>query len=254
VNTYEFCADWVASKIVGAGRVLDYGCGAGQVVALLRGRGINAFGCDVFYEGGDASRDVIPAARPYVMRMEGDRIPFDDASFDVVISSLVLEHVPNLDSVLAEIARVLVLGGAVLSLFPDRGVWREGHCGIPFLHRFPKGSTPRIYYAALLSTFGLGLHRNGKTTMQWARDFCQWLDQWTYYRSRGEIHRTFQRHFGRTSHHEELWFQARLGQRLTFLPTPVQRFVVRKMAGLALVSVNPKPDTAVANLASFNGV
>jgi len=41
----------------------------------------------------------------------------------------VLEHATDLDVVVHEIARVLKPGGSCLSLFPDKGVWREGHCG-----------------------------------------------------------------------------------------------------------------------------
>ena len=208
---------------------------------LLRARGINAFGCDVFYEGGDYSSDIAPSAKHFVKRMDAERIPFDDASFDVVLSNQVFEHVPSLDTALAEIARVLVPGGVALSVFPDRAVWREGHCGVPFLHRFPKGSTLRVYYAALMHKFGVGSYRDGKTSMQWARDFCVWLDQWTHYRSRAEIHDTFRRYFESTTHHEELWFQARLGQRFTFFPRVLQRLIVRKLAGLTLVSASPRP-------------
>lgn len=240
MNTYEFCADWVRQHAGRASRVLDYGCGAGQIVALLRGRGVDAYGCDVFYEGGDYSRDVAPELAPYVSRMAGNDIPFESASFDIVLSNQVFEHVPDIDTAAAEIARVLKPGGMALNVFPDRGVWREGHCGVPFLHRFPKGSAARVYYAALLRALGIGLHKQGKPVMQWARDFCTWLDQWTYYRSRRDIHAAFGRHFGRTSHYEELWFDARLGRRFRFLPVWLRRLIVRKLAGLTLVSTEPR--------------
>ena len=32
-------------------KVLDYDCGAGEIVNELRSHDINAYGCDVFYEG-----------------------------------------------------------------------------------------------------------------------------------------------------------------------------------------------------------
>jgi len=59
--------------------------------------------------------------------MDGDRTPFVTGSFDLVINNQVLEHVTDLDVVVHEIARVLKPGGSCLSLFPDKGVWREGH-------------------------------------------------------------------------------------------------------------------------------
>lgn len=49
MDNYQFCTDWVAEQTGGrAARVLDYRCGAGQIVKALRERGIDASGCDVF--------------------------------------------------------------------------------------------------------------------------------------------------------------------------------------------------------------
>lgn len=237
VNTYQFVADWVMRRAVkGETRVLDYGCGAGQIVGLLHARGILAYGCDVFYEGGDYSGDIPAALRPQIRRMEGGAIPFEDASFDIVVSNQVFEHVPDMQAQILEIARVLRPGGVALNVFPDAGVWREGHCGVPFLHWFPKGGAIRVYYAAAARALGLGFHTQGKTTMQWARDFCVWLDKWTYYRPLREIDARFSRTIGDTVHMEEAWFSARFNGRFDWLPLPLQRICVRKGAGVVLVS------------------
>jgi SAM-dependent methyltransferase len=235
MNTYEFCAGWVAEQAGGRPvRVLDYGCGSGQIVALIRAKNIDAHGCDVFYDGGNYSNTSAEVA-PHLKRMEGNRIPFDDASFDLVLSNQVMEHVPDLNIVVAEIHRVLKPGGRTLHLFPDRGVWREGHCGVPFLHRFPKHSQLRVYYAALARMLGLGSFKEGKPVMQWSRDFCTWLDQWTHYRSQAEIHATFARSFADIGHIEERWLEARMGRRIA-IPVTLQRFLVRKLGGLAIVA------------------
>lgn len=229
MNAYEFCV-----SLVPQGKVLDYGCGAGQIVSILRSRGIDASGCDVFYEGGDYSPHLLPDAAKHIHRMTGDRIPFANATFDVVISNQVMEHVPNFDIAMAEIARVLKPGGRCIHVFPDRGVWREGHCAIPFLHRFPKGSRARVYYAAALYRLGIGTPRTPATPITWAQGICDWLDKWTYYRSREEIHTTLSKHFGKVEHAEEKWFNARLGDR----PCPrfLKRFIVRKLAGMVLIA------------------
>jgi SAM-dependent methyltransferase len=237
MTTYEFVSDWVVKRVSGgAARVLDYGCGAGELIELLRARGIDAWGCDLFYEGGDYSSHIPTELQPFVRRMEGTAIPYEDSGFDLVLSNQVFEHVPDMDVALREMARVLKPGGITLNVFPDRGVWREGHCGIPFLHWFPKGTT-RVYYAALLRTLGLGAHTEGKTIMQWSRDFCEWLDQWTYYRPLSEIHEQFNRLIGPTEHAEEEWLRARFGGRFNVGSPALQRFIVRKMAGLTLISV-----------------
>lgn len=229
MNNYEFCAQWAAQR---GGRILDYGCGAGQIVGLMLDRGLDAYGCDVFYEGGDYTKDIPERLQHRIFRMT-DRAPFPDGHFDCVVSNQVLEHVPNLDRTASDIARVLRTGGVALTLFPDRGVWREGHCGIPFLHRFPRGRL-RLGYATTMRSLGLGYHTKGKSVIQWSRDFCEWLDNWTYYRPLREIHETFARHFDSVEHVEERLLSERLGRHIP-APVSVQRLVVRKLAGLAIV-------------------
>src|SRR5882762_2315304 len=217
-TNYECCALWVLDQKRGQNtRVLDYGCGAGEIVKELRRRDVNAFGCDVFYEGGDYSRSVDPTLfESAIRRMEADTIPFDTGSFDFVINNQVMEHVEDLDRVLAEILRVLKPGGMVISLFPDKGVWREGHCGVPFLHWFPKGSRLRVYYAAACRTLGLGHHKGNKSAMRWSEDTCEWLDKWTYYRTREEIDSIYNKYFRDIRHIEDYWLQLRLGGRNIF--------------------------------------
>ncbi|MEO8448667.1 MAG: class I SAM-dependent methyltransferase [Gemmatimonadota bacterium] len=244
MDNYEFCAQWVVQRRPGTGvRVLDYGCGAGEIVAELRRRAIDGFGCDVFYEGGDASRSVDPTLlEDIIKRMDGNTIPFESASFDFVTNNQVMEHVEDLDAVLAEIHRVLKPGGTVLSLFPDKGVWREGHCGVPFLHWFAKGSRPRVYYAALCRMLGLGYHKGNKDVLGWSRDFCDWLDRWTYYRARQEIDSAYEKYFCDIRHIEDHWLQLRFGgQSILFgwLPASIQRLVVRKLGCLIFVARKP---------------
>lgn len=238
MDNYEFVAQWVKGRLGGrSGRVLDYGCGAGQIVGLMRARGVDAWGCDVFYGGGDYSTQIPAAVRPFIKRIEGAAIPFAEAEFDIVVSNQVFEHVPDMESVLQEIARVLKPGGFALNLFPDNRGWREGHCGIPFLHWFPKGTKLRVYYAALLRAAGLGYFKEGRTIMGWSRNFCDWLDKWTFYRSHEEILERFSRVIGETKHADEEWLRARLGSRCDVIPGFLQRFIVRKLGCMTLVSV-----------------
>lgn len=236
MNNYEFCAQWAKQH---GDHVLDYGCGAGQIVGLMIDRGIDAYGCDVFYEGGDYAKEIPDRLRPRISRMVDETAPFPDGHFDCIVSNQVLEHVPDLDHTLRDITRLLRPGGLALTLFPDRSVWREGHCGIPFLHRFPKRSAPRVYYAAALRSLGLGYHTSGKSVMQWSSNFCAWLDNWTHYRNSDEIRAAFNRHFESTAHIEERWLERRLGRAIG-LPSSVQRFVVRKMVGLVMVSIKQR--------------
>jgi ubiquinone/menaquinone biosynthesis C-methylase UbiE len=227
VNNYEFCAEFAAKR----GRtVLDYGCGQGLIVELLLKKGVDAYGCDVFYEGGNHSQHVPQELRPRVLRMDGNRIPFPDAYFDVVTHNQVFEHVPDLDVAVSEIARVLKPGAIMLALFPDSSCWREGHCGVPFLHWFPKGNL-RVYYALAFRAVGLGHYHGGKSPLQWAQDFCNWIDTWTYYRSYREIRQAVAKHFENPRHIEAEWFDLRKPI-AKVLPAAVKQFAARRMVGL----------------------
>ena len=239
-SNYEYCAEWIREAAGGAPVVvLDYGCGAGQIIRELEKRNIEAYGCDVFYDGGDYSPDVPQSwLGSRVLRIEDGRIPFPSEHFDFIINNQVMEHVDDYDTVLSEMRRVLKPGGKVLSLFPDRSVWREGHCGIPFLHRFPKGSGARVYYAALLRAAGLGHHTQNKTVLGWSRDFCEWLDRWTFYKPYRELARNYEKYFSSLRHFEEHYLSSRLGSRawlVEWCPVALRRLVVSKLAGRVFV-------------------
>jgi SAM-dependent methyltransferase len=234
----KLCAERQGARA--SARFLDYGCGAGEIVERGVSRGLDFHGCDVFYEGGDYSSRVpaslIEARR--VLRMDDGKAPYPDQHFDVIVSNEVIEHVADLDAMLREIKRLLRPGGVVISIFPHREVWREGHCGIPFLHWFPVGSRPlRVWYAFGLRCLGLGNFTDKKTRWQWAEDFCLWLDNWTHYRSEAEIHAAFAPHFSQVRHIEADFLDNRLENLepvMKLVPTWAKGIFVRKMAGLVL--------------------
>ena len=80
VDNHSFAAQWAH------GRVLDYGCGAGELLRAFRAKGLDAWGCDTFYVGGDSWDLIGDDVRPYVLRMR-EHMPFQDASFDCVVSN-----------------------------------------------------------------------------------------------------------------------------------------------------------------------
>jgi len=211
------------------GRVLDYGCGAGRLVAAGRARNLDIFGTDVFYGGSTTLHDAAPlVAAGHVREMlpPEHRIPFPDATFDLVVNNQVMEHVEDLDAVLAEIHRVLKPGGAALSVFPSIDVWREGHIGIPFSHWFPKGSRLRLWFTWALRDAGLGTWKDqAPTPRQWAIDKLAWIDLWTRYRTRAEIFAAYDRHF----HPNRLREEEYIIYRLLDHPTPSRRALARAM-------------------------
>lgn len=177
--------------------VLDYGCGAGEVVELALAAGMDAYGVEVFYGGGNARRLAedkgLLGAR--VFELEDGVIPFPDGTFDVVVANQVFEHIDDFAQPVSEIHRVLRAGGTCLNLFPTREVWREGHIGIPFVHWFAKGSRLRHAYAFALRALGAGKHKGGRPPGQWTDRYLDWIDRWTFYKPLADVLRAFEPYF-----------------------------------------------------------
>jgi malonyl-CoA O-methyltransferase len=98
-------------------RVLDLGCGTGRHALWLAAGGASVTAID-FSAGmlAEARRKPAADAVRFVVHDLHQRLPFADASFDLVVSGLVLEHLHRLDGFFAEAHRVLrAPGRAVVS-------------------------------------------------------------------------------------------------------------------------------------------
>jgi len=99
--------------------VLDIGCGAGMdtlVAAQMVGTGGTVTGIDMTPAMvAKARRSVAETGLAQVTIVEGsaEDLPFESASFDVVISNGVIDLIPDKDAVFSEIARVLRPGGRI---------------------------------------------------------------------------------------------------------------------------------------------
>ena|GEM_PF-1329791 len=110
-------------------RVLDFGCGGGESIRVLRDLGyLNVEGYDVS-ESSNLSdrRDHITLGSSMDLRL-----PYADNSFDMVISQQVFEHVLDQVTAFSELYRVTKPGGHGLHFIPARYAPVEEHIAIPF--------------------------------------------------------------------------------------------------------------------------
>lgn len=98
-------------------RILELGAGTGEQALELKRRGFDVTAIELA-DSNYAGNRLFP-----IIDYDGRHIPLPDASVDVVFSSNVLEHVPDLAQVHAEIRRVLKPEGYCLHILPTH-IWR----------------------------------------------------------------------------------------------------------------------------------
>jgi len=148
--------DWnefeiITSHILPQNTILDAGCAHGRLVPILLAHGIQKEN----YTGIDISENLIQKAKEtfHDIRFDvGDvcQLPYNDNSFDVVISSAVLHHIPSQKlrvQMINELARVAKPGGKIILL-----VWNAFH--------FPHLWRP-IFTSYVKSFFTFGRHEAG---------------------------------------------------------------------------------------------
>jgi SAM-dependent methyltransferase len=96
-----------ARELSGRHRVLDVGCGDGQVSRLAATLGANVIGIDPTWN----CVSVAGRRGTAVAQAGAASLPFPDESFDAVVACLVFEHIRDVDDAIAEVARVLQPGG-----------------------------------------------------------------------------------------------------------------------------------------------
>lgn len=128
-------ADDVAGGLEPGARILDVGCGPGHLAFELSDRGFDVTGIDL--DPGmitqavarGASRDPAPS-RPTFLVASAAALPFEDASFDLVVSTLSTHHWDDLPAGLRELGRVVRPDGPIL-------IWELAGRTIPLHGRMP---------------------------------------------------------------------------------------------------------------------
>ncbi|MFI4991762.1 MAG: class I SAM-dependent methyltransferase [Solirubrobacterales bacterium] len=106
----------------GAGplRVLDVGCGEGQLTAAIADAGYDVLGVDVAEEPLRRARSQHAGLELRRVEPDGDW-PLPDAGFDAVWAGETIEHVPDTARWLSELRRVLRSGGSLILSTPAHG-------------------------------------------------------------------------------------------------------------------------------------
>jgi SAM-dependent methyltransferase len=121
---YPYLAGYLRAPEMAGRRVLEVGLGYGTVAELLARAGADYHGLDIAAGPVDMARHRlagIPGARPaQVQQGSALELPFPDASFDRVVSIGCLHHTGDLALAVAEVRRVLRVGGELLLMVYNR--------------------------------------------------------------------------------------------------------------------------------------
>ena len=96
-------------------RVLDAGCGDGSYARWLAERGATVTAIDASFELLSIAKERhsdLPIT--FLSHDLNDPIPFADASFDLVLSTLVTEYIENVENLFSEFSRILDVKGRLI--------------------------------------------------------------------------------------------------------------------------------------------
>ena len=110
----------VLTSYTAPGTTLDYGCGVGQLSMLLARRGYAVTGVDISEQFIDAAKKKFGAQPSVVFEViDGLPLKFLAESFESIVTSSVLEHCTDVDSILLEFKRLLRPNGVVVIETPN---------------------------------------------------------------------------------------------------------------------------------------
>ncbi len=96
-------------ELAGRHKILDLGCGDGQIARALAAQGSEVLGVDPTQLHIDVA--IKRGGGPQYLLGGATKIPADDESFDAVGACLVFEHIDQMDEAMTEVARVLKPNG-----------------------------------------------------------------------------------------------------------------------------------------------
>jgi ubiquinone/menaquinone biosynthesis C-methylase UbiE len=121
VENESIRVNWIRNQLITTAKeqsLLDVGCGEGRYRA--DSAHLNYVGIDIPVYTGTGTHGIHTGSWKYQLDVaaSGTNIPFKSESFDVVLCSEVLEHVPDPARLVAECARVVSKGGVIILTAP----------------------------------------------------------------------------------------------------------------------------------------
>lgn len=166
--------------VIANGPFLDLGCGGGMLMAAAADLhpGISVVGIDVSMTWLVVAKRLVTerGGRPFLAAAMAEALPLADESIPAIISLDVIEHVRQPDAYLAEINRVLAVGGRAAFATPNRFtiaaephvfVWGVGWLPRKFQSDFVRWRSGKSYDdTVLMSSFELARRLRAKTQLK----------------------------------------------------------------------------------------
>jgi SAM-dependent methyltransferase len=121
VERLAFFSAFLGRSVRDGGRVLDLGCGTGELARAAAAAGFQATACDIseLMLRSAISQDPDGAVEWMLLDSQWRRLPFSAGIFDAIVAASVLEYVDDPAAALGECARVLRPGGLLAFTVPD---------------------------------------------------------------------------------------------------------------------------------------
>ncbi len=132
----------LAARHADGRRTLEVACGAGMGLGYLASRASRLVAGDYAWPNVREARSRVPGVP--LLRLDAQRLPFRDGSFDVLLLFEALYYLPRQDRFLDECRRVLSRGGKVLLCLPNRE--RPGFLPSPFSTQYPTAAELRSLF------------------------------------------------------------------------------------------------------------
>lgn len=118
--------------------VLDAGVGAGRYAEVLARWGAKVVGCDLSFAVEASYKNTEHLPNCVVAQADIGRLPFQAATFDLIISIGVLHHTPDTKKYFQALVPLLKPGGTIcIWVYPDFGEYRKRSYWTPFTSRIP---------------------------------------------------------------------------------------------------------------------